>query len=267
MIDSYDYGLKLFLDKDDLERLYDFEEESMEGLVRERETQVHLSTEERVRLIGERLDGMGSKMEDSFQKSATQNDSLQSLDFRLMRLEEASEQINASLAVIHRFMAFQRNGKVKQDSASKSSPNLPSQHSREQQLHHQKMTADEFRRHLTVDPTLERNRGRRSSCIAFDPEMDEEDVAMPTPTPLQLAAVQPQDLAMLRSMGNGSGMLVRPRQQRTFSETSNDGHHILRAMDMAGLSHIHPARTPGSDYLVDDPSSPQVNISTNLAKF
>ena len=108
MKESYDYGLKLFLDKDDLERLYDFEEECMEGLVREREAAIHLSTEERVRLIGERLDVMGSKMDDAYQKSVTQSDGLQSLDFRLMRLEEASEQINASLAVIHRFMAFQR---------------------------------------------------------------------------------------------------------------------------------------------------------------
>ena len=105
MKDSYDYGLKLFLDKDDLERLYDFEEESMEGLVREREAKQHQSTDERVRLIGERLDAMGSKIEDSYQKSAHHTDGLQSLDFRLMRLEEVAEQTNASLAVIHRFMS------------------------------------------------------------------------------------------------------------------------------------------------------------------
>ena len=92
MKESYDYGLKLFLDKDDLERLYDFEEESMEGLVREREAKQHQGTDERVRLIGERLDAMGSKIEDSYQKSAQQNEGIQSLDFRLMRLEEVAEQ-------------------------------------------------------------------------------------------------------------------------------------------------------------------------------
>lgn len=260
MKDSYDNGLKLFLDKDDLERLYDFEEECMEGLVREREAKMHQSTEERVRLIGERLDGMGSKMDDAFQKSATQNDSLQSLDFRLMRLEEASEQINASLAVIHRFMAFQRSVSVRNGApSSKSSPNLPLQQSREQQ---QQISAEDFRRHLTVDPTLERNRGRRSSCVVFDPEMDEQEVAMPTPTPLQIAAVQPKDLAMLRSMG-GQGMVIRSRKKRTMSETSADAQHILQAMDVSSLAQLHPACTPGSDYLIDDPS-PMVCLMVSL---
>ncbi len=36
MKESYDHGLKLFLNDDDLERLYDFEEECMEGLAREK---------------------------------------------------------------------------------------------------------------------------------------------------------------------------------------------------------------------------------------
>ena len=112
MKDSYDYGLKLFLDNDDLERLYDFEEESMEGLAREREAKLHMSTEERVRVIGERLDAMGHKFEDAFQKAGHQNQSLQSLDFRLRRLEDATEQINMSLSVIHRFISSQSPDKM-----------------------------------------------------------------------------------------------------------------------------------------------------------
>lgn len=67
MKDSYDQGLKLFLDTDDLERLYDFEEESMEGLVREREVKAHMSTDERVRVIGQRIDVISHKVSISFQ--------------------------------------------------------------------------------------------------------------------------------------------------------------------------------------------------------
>merc|ERR1740128_317250 len=107
MKESYDYGLKLFLDTDDLERLYDFEEESMEGLVRERETKLQLSTEERVRMIGQRLDAISHKFEDALQKSNYQNQTMQSLDFRLLRLEDIAEQLNSNLALIQRFMSFQ----------------------------------------------------------------------------------------------------------------------------------------------------------------
>lgn len=234
MKDSYDYGLKLFLDKDDLERLYDFEEESMEGLVREREAKQHQSTDERVRLIGERLDAMGSKIEDSYQKSAHHTDGLQSLDFRLMRLEEVAEQTNASLAVIHRFMSFQRNVRstdgdnqqlspTKNGRSFKSSPNVA--------VPPQPLTVEDFRRHLTnVDPSVERSRlgGRRSSCAAFDPDEDCPDVMMP----VQIhQVVEPQDLAMLRSLGNavvGSSSHLR---RRSVSETSKDGVNILQSME------------------------------------
>lgn len=234
MKDSYDYGLKLFLDKDDLERLYDFEEESMEGLVREREAKQHQSTDERVRLIGERLDAMGLKIEDSYQKSAQQNDSLQSLDFRLMRLEEVAERTNASLAVIHRFMSFQRAiradetdqfGSSKNRRSSKSSPNVA--------IQSQPLTVEDFRRHLTNDPTLERNRGRRSSCAAFDPDdgetTDHANVVMPKPTSSQIQAIEPQDLAMLRSLGSGAP--VGHLRRRTVSETSKDGFNIIQSME------------------------------------
>ncbi|KAI9554622.1 hypothetical protein GHT06_019895 [Daphnia sinensis] len=238
MKESYDYGLKLFLDKDDLERLYDFEEESMEGLVREREAKQHQSTDERVRLIGERLDGMGSKIEDSYQKSAQHSDSLQSLDFRLMRLEEVLEQTNASLAVIHRFMSFQKSirssdgdrqqiSPTKNRRSFKSSPNVAVPATTSQPL-----TVEDFRRHLTtVDPSIERSRmgGRKSSCAAFDPEDDGQISVITNPPPIQIhQVVEPQDLAMLRSLGNTGGSHLR---RRTVSETSKDGVNILQSME------------------------------------
>ena len=260
MKESYDYGLKLFLDKDDLERLYDFEEESMEGLVREREAKQHQGTDERVRLIGERLDAMGSKIEDSYQKSAQQNEGIQSLDFRLMRLEEVAEQTNASLAVIHRFMSFQRSS-VRADEqlnrgqnrrSSKSSPNVAVQQ--------QPLTVEDFRRHLIADPTLERNRDRRSSCAAFDPDEDDQPDVIVRKSSIQMQVVDPQDLAMLRSLGSD------PRR-RTVSETSKDEVNILQFMEASDrestFAHFILDRAPS----LDVPPSPKVNTNLLFLQF
>jgi transient receptor potential cation channel subfamily M member 3 len=53
--DSYDNGLKLFLEDEDMERLYDFEEECVEGYFREKETKLQLSTDERIKTTTERV--------------------------------------------------------------------------------------------------------------------------------------------------------------------------------------------------------------------
>lgn len=82
--------MKLFLDKDDLERLYDFEEESMEGLVREREAKQNQTTDERVRLISDRLDVLISKIDDPHRLDS--NLVLGTIESRLNMLEKAIEQ-------------------------------------------------------------------------------------------------------------------------------------------------------------------------------
>jgi len=53
--DLYDNGLKLFLEEEDMERLYDFEEECVEGYFREKDTKLQLSTEERIKTTTERV--------------------------------------------------------------------------------------------------------------------------------------------------------------------------------------------------------------------
>jgi hypothetical protein len=231
IVESYDYGLKLFLDSDDLERLYDFEEESMEGLVREREAKMHLSTEERVRLIGERLDGMGSKIEDAYQKCSHQTDGIQSLDYRMLRLEEVSEQINASLAVIHRFMAFQHQssttgliGSGGAKSSSQSSLNIV-----QPEVSGPPLTESDFKKHLALD------RARRSSGAAFEPQEeatfeDCDDAAtaeavVSTPLP-----IEPLDLARLRSLPESGNRVTARHERRCLSETSNDEIKILELM-------------------------------------
>ncbi|XP_050491536.1 transient receptor potential cation channel trpm isoform X1 [Bombus huntii] len=104
--ETYDNGLKLFLEADDMERLYDFEEDCVEGYFREQELKLQMSTEERVKITTERVENMHSKIEDIDKKENTQNASLQAVEFRMRKLEELNEQILAHLGVIHRFMAI-----------------------------------------------------------------------------------------------------------------------------------------------------------------
>ncbi|XP_017299512.2 transient receptor potential cation channel trpm [Diaphorina citri] len=101
--ETYDNGLKLFLDKEDLERLYDFEEECVEGYFREKETKLAMSTDERIRNTTERVENINQKVEDINQKENSQNSSIQALEFRLRKLEDLSEQTLSTLSVIHRY--------------------------------------------------------------------------------------------------------------------------------------------------------------------
>jgi transient receptor potential cation channel subfamily M protein 3 len=101
----YDNALKLFLDRDDLERLYDFEEECVEGYFREQETKLHMSSDERIKNTADRVDNMYQKVEDINQKENHQTTALQGVEFRIRKLEDLADQTLSHLAVIHRFMA------------------------------------------------------------------------------------------------------------------------------------------------------------------
>ncbi|RLU18437.1 hypothetical protein DMN91_008794 [Ooceraea biroi] len=103
--EAYDNGLKLFLEADDMERLYDFEEDCVEGYFREQELKLQMSTEERVKVTTDRVENMHQKIEDIDKKESNQNASLQAVEFRIRKLEELSQQTVAHLGVIHRFMA------------------------------------------------------------------------------------------------------------------------------------------------------------------
>ncbi|XP_061501091.1 transient receptor potential cation channel trpm isoform X5 [Anopheles gambiae] len=103
--ESRDNGLKLFLEKEDMERLYDFEEECVEGYFREQEILLQQSTEERIKNTDERVDHMAQKIEDINQKENIQSAAVQNIEFRLRKVEESAEQILNHLDVIHRFMS------------------------------------------------------------------------------------------------------------------------------------------------------------------
>ncbi|XP_069671775.1 transient receptor potential cation channel trpm isoform X1 [Periplaneta americana] len=121
--EMYDNALKLFLDRDDLERLYDFEEECVEGYFREQETKLHMSNDERIKNTSDRVENMYQKVDDINQKENTQTSAIQGVEFRLRKLEDLADQTLSHLAVIHRFMATHVRDPI--SSAALSSADLP----------------------------------------------------------------------------------------------------------------------------------------------
>ncbi|XP_027836600.2 transient receptor potential cation channel trpm [Aphis gossypii] len=115
--ETYDNGLKLFLGNEELEQLYDFEEECVEGYFREKDYKLQMSMEERIKMALEKTENIQQKVDDINQKENLQNSSVQALEFRLHKIEDLMDQTLSTLGVIHRFMATQ-NGD--QDSGSSS---------------------------------------------------------------------------------------------------------------------------------------------------
>lgn len=56
--ESYDNGLKLFLERDEMDRLYDFEEDCVDGYFAERDYKLQQSSEERIRLTHDRVESV-----------------------------------------------------------------------------------------------------------------------------------------------------------------------------------------------------------------
>ena len=87
-------GLKLFLSKGDLERMYDFEEECMEGYIRKVDDQLESPGE--TEKVFKKIDMLSSSLLRLERKTN---------ELSLGKLEELCEQTTNHLAVIHRFMA------------------------------------------------------------------------------------------------------------------------------------------------------------------
>lgn len=107
--ESYDNGLKLFLEKDEMERLYDFEEDCVDGYFAERDYKLQQSNEERIRLTTEKVENIAQKVEDINSKENLQSSTLQNLDFRIRKLNEEQQNLMGHLAVIHRLLATQHS--------------------------------------------------------------------------------------------------------------------------------------------------------------
>lgn len=68
-----------------MERLYDFEEECVEGYFREQDVELCQSTEERIKATNNRVENMAQKIEDINQKENVQSATVQvRLDIKIL---------------------------------------------------------------------------------------------------------------------------------------------------------------------------------------
>ncbi|KAK3097474.1 hypothetical protein FSP39_009961, partial [Pinctada imbricata] len=98
--DFFDNGLKLFLSAEDKEKLHDFEEECMEDLFRCKEIKFQSSSEERIRNINERVENVTMRMDDVNQKENSIKLSLQTMDYRMSKLEDLMIQNSETLNML-----------------------------------------------------------------------------------------------------------------------------------------------------------------------
>ncbi|XP_044264346.1 transient receptor potential cation channel trpm isoform X10 [Tribolium madens] len=98
--ESYDNGLKLFLDRDEMERLYDFEEDCVEGYFAEQELKLQQSTEERIKVTTERIEHLTQKVEDINTKENIHTTALQNLELRCRRLVDQLQEVSTEMEKI-----------------------------------------------------------------------------------------------------------------------------------------------------------------------
>ncbi|XP_077989060.1 transient receptor potential cation channel subfamily M member 3-like [Glandiceps talaboti] len=104
---TLDKGLKLFLSDDDVEKLFDFEEECMEHYFRDTEDKRRCCNEVMVTETHERTEAMELKLEEVNEKNNRTRLSLQNMDQRLVRLEEVAVQTMSAVQSIQLLMQEQ----------------------------------------------------------------------------------------------------------------------------------------------------------------
>ncbi|XP_023311043.1 transient receptor potential cation channel trpm isoform X3 [Anoplophora glabripennis] len=110
--ESYDNGLKLFLDRDEMERLYDFEEDCVEGYFAEQENKLQQSTEERIKVTTERIEHLTQKVEDIHTKENMQTTVLQNLEVRCRKFTEQLQDMATELDEMRQQFQKQRFGVI-----------------------------------------------------------------------------------------------------------------------------------------------------------
>ncbi|XP_025915144.1 transient receptor potential cation channel subfamily M member 1 isoform X1 [Apteryx rowi] len=88
--DERDRGLKLFLNDEELKKMYEFEEQCVEEYFQEKEDEQQSSNDERIRVTSERVENMSMRLEEVNEREHFMKASLQTVDLRLSQLEELS---------------------------------------------------------------------------------------------------------------------------------------------------------------------------------
>ncbi|GAB6029581.1 hypothetical protein CHUAL_005324 [Chamberlinius hualienensis] len=99
--------LKLFLSDCELEAVHDFEEECVDGYIRERKSIIGSSSIELVKSNNSRIESLNQKVEDLFQRSSTHSSVIQELKFGVREMTDELSKVSGYLAVIHRYMTSQ----------------------------------------------------------------------------------------------------------------------------------------------------------------
>ncbi|CAI5439041.1 unnamed protein product [Caenorhabditis angaria] len=89
----FDYSLKLFLNKDQIEKLHDFEEDSMEDLARKKENMEYNSKEKRMYRTDTRTDQILNRLVDLQAKETMGRETINDIETRMATLEKTNSEI------------------------------------------------------------------------------------------------------------------------------------------------------------------------------
>ncbi len=99
------FGLKVLLSKFSIQRLYDFEEECQEGMIKTKDAKQNQKLDARVKYVQDTLEELKVKVED-LDRWETMNAELnQGMGLRLQRMEETDHHAADRLAIIHKLLA------------------------------------------------------------------------------------------------------------------------------------------------------------------
>ncbi|CAH1966853.1 unnamed protein product [Acanthoscelides obtectus] len=233
--ESYDNGLKLFLDKDEMERLYDFEEDCVEGYFAEQEARLQQSTEERIKVTTERIEHLTQKVEDIHTKENVQTTVLQNLEVRCRRFTEQIQDLTVEVETLRQIIGQQKN------TVGIVVP--PMDPMRERTISEQtEMSEDDsvVGQLVVQQPSRKRNLGRsltevRPDAYIFDNgqhieyRFADDDVI----------ENEKEQLDNISMSGSRQGLdLIRQRTKSTESKTSieSGNSNVVSADDIAGLS-------------------------------
>ncbi|XP_074627353.1 transient receptor potential cation channel subfamily M member-like 2 isoform X1 [Acropora palmata] len=94
---THRYGLKRSLKDSELQKLTLFEERCVDGYLREKDTLLHATQEEKIKIIGDRMESVSCQLQDMCKESVTQFNTnktwISSLDTRITKLEEHTHRI------------------------------------------------------------------------------------------------------------------------------------------------------------------------------
>nr|CAH7719953.1 unnamed protein product [Callosobruchus chinensis] len=232
--ESYDNGLKLFLDKDEMERLYDFEEDCVEGYFAEQEARLQQSTEERIKVTTERIEHLTQKVEDIHTKENVQTTVLQNLEVRCRRFTEQIQDLTVEVESLRQIIGQQRNpiGIVVP----------PMDPMRERTISEQtEMSEDDsvIGQLVVQQPSRKRHLGRSLTEVRPDAYIFDNGQHIEYRLADEEVENEKEQLDNISMSGSRQGLdLIRQRTKSTESKTSieSGNSNVVSADDIAGLS-------------------------------